>query len=259
MLVLACSASTSSATASATRSTRAPRCASSTDMARFILHRIVSAIARADRDLDPHLPDLPGDPERRPGAAAGRPRSPRRRTCRTSAASGASTSRSTCSTSRRWRRSSTARSSPTRSRSTCYDEIKRDLPATLSLAIGAGIIWFSASGSLFGVLSAMTSREAPRPRAHGARADRRLDAGVLPRRDDALLPRVQGEPLPARRLRQADVEPLGVVLPPAAAMVRPVGAVHRRLLARAALARSSTRSTRTTCEPRAPRASASAG
>jgi peptide/nickel transport system permease protein len=34
------------------------------------------------------------------------------------------------------------------------DEIKRDLPATLSLAIGAGIIWFSL-GVLFGYLSAM--------------------------------------------------------------------------------------------------------
>jgi peptide/nickel transport system permease protein len=33
------------------------------------------------------------------------------------------------------------------------DEIKRDLPATLSLAIGAGIIWLG-SGSSFGVLSA---------------------------------------------------------------------------------------------------------
>jgi peptide/nickel transport system permease protein len=36
------------------------------------------------------------------------------------------------------------------------DEIKRDLPATLSLAIGAGIIWL-ALGVLFGVLSAVTA------------------------------------------------------------------------------------------------------
>jgi peptide/nickel transport system permease protein len=34
------------------------------------------------------------------------------------------------------------------------DEIKRDLPATVSLAVGAGIIWFSL-GVLFGFLSAM--------------------------------------------------------------------------------------------------------
>jgi peptide/nickel transport system permease protein len=34
------------------------------------------------------------------------------------------------------------------------DEIKRDLPATLSLAIGAGIIWL-ATGILFGVISAL--------------------------------------------------------------------------------------------------------
>jgi peptide/nickel transport system permease protein len=34
------------------------------------------------------------------------------------------------------------------------DEIKRDLPATISLAVGAGIIWFSL-GVLFGLLSAI--------------------------------------------------------------------------------------------------------
>jgi peptide/nickel transport system permease protein len=36
------------------------------------------------------------------------------------------------------------------------DEIVRDLPATLSLAIGAGVIWLSL-GVLFGLLSAMTA------------------------------------------------------------------------------------------------------
>jgi peptide/nickel transport system permease protein len=44
------------------------------------------------------------------------------------------------------------------------EEIKRDLPATISLAIGAGIIWFSL-GVLFGFLSAM-------------RAGRFLDRGL---------------------------------------------------------------------------------
>ena len=36
------------------------------------------------------------------------------------------------------------------------DEIKQDLPATLSLAIGAGVIWFSF-GILFGLLSALSA------------------------------------------------------------------------------------------------------
>ncbi len=36
------------------------------------------------------------------------------------------------------------------------DEIKRDLPATLSLAIGAGVIWLSL-GIVFGVVSALTA------------------------------------------------------------------------------------------------------
>jgi len=44
------------------------------------------------------------------------------------------------------------------------DEVKRDLPVTISLAIGAGIIWFSL-GVLFGFLSAM-------------RAGRLLDRGL---------------------------------------------------------------------------------
>src|SRR4029078_2887323 len=35
-------------------------------------------------------------------------------------------------------------------------EIKRDLPATLSLAIGAGVIWLSL-GIVFGVVSALTA------------------------------------------------------------------------------------------------------
>jgi peptide/nickel transport system permease protein len=36
------------------------------------------------------------------------------------------------------------------------DEIRRDLPATISLAVGAGIIWFSL-GVVFGVLSAISA------------------------------------------------------------------------------------------------------
>jgi peptide/nickel transport system permease protein len=36
------------------------------------------------------------------------------------------------------------------------DEIRRDLPATISLAVGAGVIWLSL-GILFGVLSAITA------------------------------------------------------------------------------------------------------
>ena len=77
-------------------------------------------------------------------------------------------------------------------------EIKRDLPATLSLAIGAGVIWLGL-GIVFGVLSADLGGQVPRPRADRAVADRRLHAGVLPRRDDALLPRLQVGAVPARR------------------------------------------------------------
>ena len=43
------------------------------------------------------------------------------------------------------------------------DEIRHDLPATLSLAIGAGIIWL-VLGIVFGVLSALTPGASPTAR-----------------------------------------------------------------------------------------------
>ena len=49
-------------------------------------------------------------------------------------------------------------------------------------------------------------RTLPRPRADGARVHRGLDAGLLPRRHRPLLPRLQGQHLPARRLRPPDAE-----------------------------------------------------
>ena len=102
--------------------------------------------------------------------------------------------------------------------------------------------WRSAPGSsgcpgrsLRRAQRAVSAGKLARPRADRAVDDRRLDAGVLPRRDAALLPRLQVRALPARRLREAHREPVGVVHAPAHAVVRAVGAVHRRLLARAAL------------------------
>ena len=83
------------------------------------------------------------------------------------------------------------------------DEIRRDLPATLSLAIGAGVIWLFF-GIVFGLLQRDAGRALHRPRADRALADRRLHAGVPARRADALLPRLQVGHLPQRRLRAAD-------------------------------------------------------
>ena len=54
-------------------------------------------------------------------------------------------------------------------------EINRDLPATLSLAIGAGIIWLGF-GIVFGMISAVKAGKFAGTQPHGPIADRRLDA-----------------------------------------------------------------------------------
>ena len=70
------------------------------------------------------------------------------------------------------------------------DEIKRDLPATLSLAIGAGVIWLGF-GILFGVISAVKAGKFTDTSLTVLCADRRLDAGLPARRAGALVIRVQ--------------------------------------------------------------------
>ena len=84
------------------------------------------------------------------------------------------------------------------------------LPATLSLVVGAAIIWLvagSASGS-----SRPGAGSLPRPRAHGHRAGARLGAGILARADRAVPVRLghrQIPDLPGRRqLRRADRRPV---------------------------------------------------
>ncbi len=80
------------------------------------------------------------------------------------------------------------------------DEIKAGMGATLSLAIGAGIIWLLTS------IVVRDARRDPgrpvhRPRTDGPGDDRRLDAAVLLRRGTDLLRRLQGEHHPAGQLR----------------------------------------------------------
>ena len=106
-------------------------------MARFILHRLVAVDRGAVRDLGPDVPDLPGHPQRRSRAPARRPAG--------DAPAG-----------RRRARAVGLRQADLRpvlhddgqiltgsvvsytQQVNVLDEIKRDLPATLSLAIGAG-------------------------------------------------------------------------------------------------------------------------
>ena len=89
-----------------------------------------------------------------------------------------------------------------------------------------------------GLFTAIRAGQVLRPLPHDPRAHRHLDAGVLDRRADELLPRVQVGDLPERRLRAVHGGPVGLGLPPDHAVDRALDPVHRRLLARAALERA---------------------
>ena len=108
------------------------------------------------------------------------------------------------------------------------DEIKRDLPATLSLAIGAGVIWLGF-GILFGVISAVKA---------GKFTDTSLTVlslvgvstpvfllGALVLWAFAYKLQI----FPVERLRAVNPGPLGMVHAPDPALVRAVGALHRLL------------------------------
>ena len=129
-------------------------------MARFVVRRLLLGRRRAVRDLDPDVPDLPGDPERRPGAADGRPpRRRRRQVADVRQHVGLRQADLRPVPARRWSKIFTGKvdllHAAGQRRST---RSSSDLPATLSLAIGAGIIWL-VLGILFGVLSAHARRE----------------------------------------------------------------------------------------------------
>ena len=65
-------------------------------------------------------------------------------------------------------------------------EIKKGIPATFSLCIGAGIIWL-VFGMLVGSDLGGQGRQVVGPGDHDPRADRHLDAGLLARDRAALL------------------------------------------------------------------------
>ena len=115
------------------------------------------------------------------------------------------------------------------------DEIKRDLPATLSLAIGAGVIWLGLRDRL---------RPAERDRRPGSFLDRALTVLSLIGVSTpvfflgAMMLYYLGykwQLFPLGGYVPLTKNPVAVVHAPADAVVRAVGAVHRRLLARAAL------------------------
>ena len=117
-----------------------------------------------------------------------------------------------------------------------WDELKGRIPRTFALAIGAAIMWMVFATAL-GLYTAVKA---------GKFADRSLtilalighiDAGLLDRRPDELLPGLQMGDLPQRRIRAVLRRPVAVVLPPDHALDGALAAVHRRLLAHTALQR----------------------
>ena len=190
-------------------------------------------VLRAVRDLGAHVPDLRGDPQRQPGAAA-------RRAHRDARADPPDRGQIRL-------RQADLRPVPEDDGEHLHrpglllhaglqrlDEIRPGLPPTLSLAFGAGIIWFFSS-ILFGMLAAIKA---------GRYTDRVLT--VLSMIGVSTPPFFLGAMLifylgfkcghlPDRRLREVHHGPGAVVRPHDPAVVHALGAVHRRLLARAAL------------------------
>ena len=207
-------------------------------MGRFIIRRLVGmvivmfAVSRAD------VPHLQRHPQRRPRRPDGGQELRRRSRSRRSGRSGASTSRSTRSTRRRWRRSSPATSSPTPTRRTSSRRSSAACRARSrwrSAPRCCGLRWASRSGCTRAMRAGRWSDTLVTVLA----LDRRLDAGVLARRARELLPRLQGRALPQRRLLgDRRGRPVGVGQPHDPAVDRARDAVHRRLLARAALQRA---------------------
>ena len=153
----------------------------------------------------------------------------------TSGRSGASTTRSTSSTSKTMEKTFTGdlfsyttqhrrggRASQARSRARSRWRSARR---------SCGWPWPRRARGLHGGQGGQVRRPLPDdPRARG-----HLDARLLGRGADELLPGLQMGHLPQRRLRAVHRRPLAVVLPPDHAVDRAVDPVHRRVLARAAL------------------------
>ncbi len=130
-------------------------------------------------------------------------------------------------------------------------------PVTLSLVIGAAIIWVFFA-IVMGVLRGRHARHVRRPVDHDHRADRHLDAGLLagrggqPRHAE---PSARRAVLLAAAARLHPVHDLadGLVQVPALPVDHALGALHRLLQPGAAVEHARGPGRRTSCAPRAPR------
>ena len=226
-------------------------------MARFIVRRLLAMVARAVRDLGSHLPDLPGDPERRPGAcgsaAAPRRRRPARRSRKDWGFDKPIYEQYVITMKKIFTGTVVSYSQQIN----VVDEIKRDLPATLSLAIGAGIIWLGF-GILFGVISAVKA---------GKFTDTGLTVLSLIGVSTPVFllgalrptgPSPTSSDLPGRRVRAVNPGPLGMVQRTCSCPGSCCRCSSSASTPGCCDRTSSTPSTRTTSARRGPRASASA-
>ena len=160
-------------------------------MARFIVRRLIQMVLRDVRRLGAHVPDLQRDPEQRPGRAHGR---------------AASTSQSTIEAIRKeWGFDEPLPSAVRHDdeeglhrrpevvvhpAATSARRSSRGIPRTFSLAIGAALLWMFVA-VCFGLYSAVKAGKFADRFLTDHRAGRHLDAGLLDRGADELLPRLQ--------------------------------------------------------------------
>ena len=206
-------------------------------MARFIVRRLIADGARDVRRLGAHVPDLQRDPERRSGRAHGGPPADRDRRSRRSARSGASTSRVYVQYVTTMKKVFTGDLKSYFTQLNVDEEIRKGLPRTLSLAIGAALLWMAVAVA-FGLYSAMRA---------GKFADRFLTIIALVGISmpvfwiGALMNYYLGFKwglFPNGGYVEFSEGPGRLGLPPDPALDGAGDAVHRRLLARAALERA---------------------
>ena len=183
-------------------------------MRRFVVRRMARRHRRAVRHLGADVPDLPGDPQRRPGA-------------RGSAGRLANAAR-IAQIRKQWGFDKPIYVQYVKTMEQIFtgtvvsytqgvnvlDQIRQGLPATLSLAIGAGYHLAVLGGP---VRRGDGGQGGPLRRQGAHRVWRfigRFEPAVLPWCAGDLLPRLQGEHHPAGRLRAADPNPVAVVHAP---------------------------------------------
>ena len=217
----------------------------------------VSTVLRAVRDLGPDVPDLRGDPQRRPGAATRRPPGDQPQQISRRAPKYGFDKPIYVQYVKTMEKIFTGSVISYTQGFNVVDQIKPGPPATLSLAIGAGIIWLLASIVLRHARARSRPGKLRRPGADGRcrSSASRCRSFFL----GAVLLYFLGYKAGSSRSAatcQLTVDPVAVVHAPAAAVVRARRCCSSASTRACCARRSSTRSARTTSAPRGRRGSA---